>query len=288
MAVESIKYQTIRNTEFEVIIVDDGSDDGTIDYLNREELQFAHKVIRQCHKGRAGARNRGIEEAKYEIIIFMDDDMILDKNFIRAHIVKHEEKEQIVHGKIFNLPRTKFFEDPIEGTFFNGLDIRPSVRERLKEEKILPQMIRDEKDFSENIIKKSKMAVLEELISYVLKEHPGKMDWISFVGGNVSAPRRILKEVHGFDEAFGFVWGCEDIELGYRLMRKGMEFCYSDEAINYHITHYRADFARDHAINLDYFYKKYEDPMILLFHEFITEKISKDEMLQQILNAKER
>lgn len=121
----------------------------------------------------------------------------------------------------------------------------------------------------------------------MLKDHPGTLDWISFVGGNVSVSKMLLEQVGGFDENFGLKWGCEDIELGYRLMNKKIPFCYADEAENYHITHYRADFSEEHKSNLEYFYQKYQDDTILYFQDFISEKITKEEMLHKILTIQE-
>lgn len=284
LVIESLEYQTASREDFEVIFVDDGSDDGTLEYLEGERKKFTFdcKVVKQKHMGRASARNVGIKNAMHDIIIFTDDDLILHKSFINAHIEKHKEGEQVVHGKIYNLPRTKFFKDPTEGTFWEGLEIRPSVKKSLARERLLPEMLHSDQSFEENIIQKSKLATLEELTKTVLQEHPGRMDWIAFVGGNVSVPKKILEEVQGFDENFGLKWGCEDVELGYRLMTREIRFCYAEEAVNYHITHYRADFSQEHASNIKYFYEKHQDDAILAFHDLISGKMTKEEFMHQL------
>jgi len=283
LVIESIKQQSVSNDDFEVIFVDDGSSDGTNEYMNMTNLLFPYQYIVQQNKGRANARNTGIQNSKNEIIIFTDDDLILDKNFIKNHIKHHEEKEQIVHGKIFNLPFTKFFKDPIKGVFLDNLTIRPKVRESLMAERIHPNMLSNDEDFNKYIAKRGKVTALEGLIKQVLDEFNGKIDWISFVGGNVSISKKILDEVNGFDEKFGLKWGCEDVELGYRLMKKSISFCYAEDAANYHIAHYRTDFSNDHAVNLKYFYEKYNDVAIQHFHEFISETITKEEFINRIL-----
>lgn len=63
---------------FEVIIVDDGSSDGSGDYAESRGI----KVIRQENKGPGLARNTGVEQAQGEYLVFTDDDCILDRDFI--------------------------------------------------------------------------------------------------------------------------------------------------------------------------------------------------------------
>lgn len=71
--IDSILKQTY--TDFEIIIVDDGSSDNgpsIISEMNNPSI----RLIRQNNQGVSCARNRGIEEAKYDIIAFIDaDDM---------------------------------------------------------------------------------------------------------------------------------------------------------------------------------------------------------------------
>jgi len=63
---------------FEVIIVDDGSSDGSGDYAESRGV----KVIRQENRGPGLARNTGVKEAQGEYLVFTDDDCILDRDFI--------------------------------------------------------------------------------------------------------------------------------------------------------------------------------------------------------------
>ncbi len=64
--------------EFEVIVVDDGSSDGSGDYAESR----GEKVIRQSNKGPGIARNTGAEAAQGEYLVFTDDDCIWDQNFL--------------------------------------------------------------------------------------------------------------------------------------------------------------------------------------------------------------
>ncbi len=78
-AVDSALAQTLPVDE--VIVVDDGSSDGTAEMLT-EKYGSALRVIRQKNAGVAGARLRGIREAKGEWIAFLDSDdcWVVDRN----------------------------------------------------------------------------------------------------------------------------------------------------------------------------------------------------------------
>jgi glycosyltransferase involved in cell wall biosynthesis len=69
-AVQSAVDQTYSNTE--VIVVDDGSRDGTENVLSRFENRI--RVIRQQNAGASAARNTGISIARGEIVAFLDSD----------------------------------------------------------------------------------------------------------------------------------------------------------------------------------------------------------------------
>ncbi len=90
---------------YEIVLVDDGSTDGTIDWLKEQPANFPHvRYFVQDHKGPAVARNRGITEAKGDFIIFIDSDLVVTAQFLQAHataLISGAEK----FGKVFTYGR---------------------------------------------------------------------------------------------------------------------------------------------------------------------------------------
>jgi glycosyltransferase involved in cell wall biosynthesis len=71
---------------YEVVVVDDGSTDSTIDWLTHHQADFPHvRLFQQAHLGPAAARNLGVEQAKGDIIIFIDSDLVVTDRFLQAH-----------------------------------------------------------------------------------------------------------------------------------------------------------------------------------------------------------
>src|SRR5262245_35960235 len=69
-AVKSIEAQS--HGDYEIIVVDDGSTDGTADYL--ASLGTHVKALHQANKGPAAARNLGVQHSLGTYIAFLDSD----------------------------------------------------------------------------------------------------------------------------------------------------------------------------------------------------------------------
>lgn len=79
---QSLLNQSHAN--FEIIVVDDGSTDSTIEKVK----SFTHQkplitILLQKHLGAGAARNLGAKQAKGDILVFVDADMTFDKNFVK-------------------------------------------------------------------------------------------------------------------------------------------------------------------------------------------------------------
>jgi len=80
-AIESVLNQTFQN--FEIIVVNDGSTDRSAEVVkNIKDPRI--KLINQKNAGVSAARNRGIQEAKYEYIAFLDADDFWEENFLET------------------------------------------------------------------------------------------------------------------------------------------------------------------------------------------------------------
>ena len=68
---------------FEVVLVDDGSVDGTADWARSLNRSCSLEVVRQPGRGPAAARNRGIAVASGELLLFLDDDIACELQLLK-------------------------------------------------------------------------------------------------------------------------------------------------------------------------------------------------------------
>ena len=74
-----------------MIVIVDGSTDGTCELLDMLQLPYPLTWHRQDQKGRAAACNAGLARARGAIVVFLDDDMEPTERFVTAHASSHPD-----------------------------------------------------------------------------------------------------------------------------------------------------------------------------------------------------
>lgn len=85
----TLLHQDLPSDEYEVVLVSDGSNDGTVDYLATIVAPVALRVLDRPRGGLARARNAGIAAARGDVILLMDDDMLCRPTLAREHLAAH-------------------------------------------------------------------------------------------------------------------------------------------------------------------------------------------------------
>jgi glycosyltransferase involved in cell wall biosynthesis len=170
---------------FEVVLVDDGSTDDTVAWLEANAGSLPHlRLIRQDHGGPAEGRNRGVEQSKGDVVVFIDSDLVVLPDFLVCHARALEQRWRqrgnrlcFTYGAVVNTAR---FDNPTSE----------------------PHKL-------------------------------GDVSFAYFATGNVAIDKQVLEQAGLFDTAFR-LYGWEDLELGERLRRMGVELVRCPRAVGYH------------------------------------------------------
>lgn len=201
---ERLTKQDFVKSEYELIIIDDGSTDNTKKIVEKfiKKSSVEIKYLYQKNQGQGIARNYALRYAKGKIIIFTGDDILVLPDFIKQHLRFHRK-----------------YTKPNEAVLgFVGWDLRLEIT-----------------SFMEWLTNGS--AVLGKFgghqFAFEKLKGKKKANYNFFYTSNISLKRDLIRK-HPFDSRFSS-YGWEDIELGYRLTKKeGLIIYYNPLAIGYH------------------------------------------------------
>lgn len=179
----------------ELLVVDDGSTDGTESMVKEVSGRSAFPIryLRQPNKGPAAARNWGIREARSALILFSDSDIIPEHNLVEQHIAWHQTNRQI------------------NAAILGYVTWPPEI-------KATPFM----RWYGEH-----------KLFWFFRLRNKQEASFHFFYTCNLSLKAEFLRTCGQFDEEFKSA-AYEDVELGYRLSKHGLQLLYNPAAIGYH------------------------------------------------------
>ena len=95
---DSLARQTYSSDQFEVIVIDDGSTDGTAEIV-AEAFPFALRYFWQSNQGDAAARNVGAQQSQADFLVFLDDDILVEPGYLTHIMHAHDSShKRIVVG----------------------------------------------------------------------------------------------------------------------------------------------------------------------------------------------
>ncbi len=146
-ALEALDRQSVR--DFEVIIADDGSKDGTVKAAKSfKPKNFKLIILAEKHAGPAAQRNRGAEKAKSGILLFTDSDCVPDRDWIKDMAKPFSDKDVVgVSGTYRTLNNDKIIAR------FEGYEIAKR-HEKLAKQKYIDFIGSFSAGYRKNIFKK--------------------------------------------------------------------------------------------------------------------------------------
>jgi glycosyltransferase involved in cell wall biosynthesis len=86
---KALEHQDLTDnkvSQYEIVVVDDGSTDGTLEWIESHQHELSHvKSFAQNHLGPAAARNLGVQSAQGDTIVFIDSDLVVTDRFLQSH-----------------------------------------------------------------------------------------------------------------------------------------------------------------------------------------------------------
>ncbi len=209
-ALEGYRAQSAPRLIKELLVVDDGSTDGT-EAMVREfscGAPFPVRYLRQQKKGPAAARNYGIREARSRLLLFTDSDIIPQADLVEEHVEWHNKNSHLTVAVLGYV------------TWSPEVNATPFMRW-----------------YGERAI-----------FAYRLLRGKRETDFRFFYTCNLSLKTEYLRTCGQFDEDFKSA-AYEDLELGYRLNKRGLQLLYNPGALGYHYQFFTFADACRKAVN---------------------------------------
>jgi glycosyltransferase involved in cell wall biosynthesis len=219
VSVESI-FRQVQLPD-EIIIADDGSGTDTAELINQLTKESPVPIVHVWQEDEgyqlARIRNRAFAAAKYDYIIQIDGDLVLDKYFVQDHL---------------NIAKPS--------TFFSGS--RTMIDEILTKDVLQNELPAEEIPNRKEHLSKKTNALRSPLLTkltYLYQRHDSNYKYV--IGCNMAFWKKDLAKVNGYDENFKG-WGKEDNDLAVRLQNAGIKLRFIKfGAITYHLHHKVAD-----------------------------------------------
>lgn len=191
---KALKKQSLNKKEYEIIICDSYSKDKTVDIAGK----YGTKIILTNKKGAGAARNLAARKANGDILVFIDADTIVEKNFLKE-VVNAFKDTEVIGGTCRFLPISTKEEDIIMYNIFAYV-VKKSI-ERDKKKKFCPgfccfykkdifnkikgfkeDVIAEDHELARRISKHGKLVFLDNTFIYTssrrINANPAK--WVSF------------------------------------------------------------------------------------------------------------
>ncbi|TPK80969.1 glycosyltransferase [Mesorhizobium sp. B2-4-13] len=224
----SLQASNIPKDDFEIIVVDDGSSDNTLDVVRNftggPQIRYVYQQDNGYRAGRA--RNLGIELAEGEVCILLDCGIVVSQGFVKAHIGAHAKPNQVVLGYLYGFSNTDDHAEELQAAI-DALDLN-DVDGTIGR-------LRETGRFSD--LREKNYAACND----VMMDLP--VPWAIAWSGNISVRREKLGDRFRFDENYR-TWGAEDIDFSLSLFESGAEFSICRAACGIHLPH-----PKSHEVN---------------------------------------
>ncbi len=221
-------FSVQTETDFEIVIADDGSTSKTSDVLLEFTSKFKHPIVHVWHADNGFQKskilNRAIVKSSADYLLFTDGDCIPRADFIATHL-KNMQPGYFLSGGYFKLPM--------------------ELSHTISEGDIITQRCFDVGFLRENGLKNSfrltKLTHNKLVAKFMNWVTPTKRSWN---GHNASGYKADLVAINGFNQDMQY--GGLDRELGERLFIAGLlskQIRYS--AICIHLDHARGYFSKE-------------------------------------------